>query len=222
MLKTFSEGISTGIDNEGISTGIDLFAIPTLEDRLKWAAYKLEADILKIPAGYRTAKQQRLVEADPEKIRKIPYYNRTDKQKIILRDFDKGEREKPREEALAREIEAGKVEGDWSRFKVGVNWMIGFPGLKNLMPSGKAVIREDVVTKLANKLQVGYAEIGKAISKAATRQMLTELEAKILRSLPIPQGKILWPKAGVVKAGAIKEEKSESYGEYYHKDTGWY
>jgi len=198
-LKSFSEGISTGTDSFQTD----------LSQRLVWRGYRREADILKIPEEYRTAAQQKMVETDPEKIKKIPTYQQTAKQKEIMRDLAKGKGR----EALLREITAGRKEGDWSRFKVLGTWVVSFPGLKNLAQPKKATIAETEVEKIENDLQVGRAAIGRAVSKAATRQMLTQLEAKIMKriALRVPMRmKILWPKT------------AEAKGEYYHKDKGWY
>ena len=206
MLKSFSEGISTGTDSFQTD----------LSQRLIWKGYRTEADILTIPEEYRTAVQQRLVETDPEKIKEISGYRRTAKQKKIMSSLTKGKRE----EALRREIEAGAKEGEWSRFKVGLHWMVRFPGLVNLAPPKKAMVREATVEKIENKFQVGRAAIGRAVSKAATRQMLTQLEAKIMKELSNAvwgmREKILWPKVEKV----VKEVAKK--GEYYHKDKGWY
>ena len=199
MLKTFSEGISTGTE---------LFQ--DLPQRLVWRGYRSEADILRIPEEYRTAVQQRLVETDPEKIKKIPGYQRTAKQKEIMRGVGKGKKM----ESLLREIAGGRKEGEWSRFKVLGTWVVSFPGLKDLAQPKKATIAETEVEKIENDLQIGRAAIGIAVSKAATRQMLTQLEAKIMKriALRVPMRmKILWPKAEVANKG-----------EYYHKDKGWY
>ena len=200
MLKTFSEGISTGTDSFQAS----------LSRRLVWRGYRKEVDILTIPEEFRTTAQHRLVEIDPEKIKKIPGYQRTAKQKEIMRDVGKGKKE----EAFLREIARGRKEGDWSRFKVNLTWMVSFPGLYQLAQPKKAMISEAEVEKIENDLQIGRAAIGRAVSKAATRQMLTQLEAKIMKriALRVPMRvKILWPKAEVAKKG-----------EYYHKDKGWY
>lgn len=196
-MKPFSENISTGSENTGdhFQTEFELRA---------WAKIIDPSKILRqVPEQHWTSGQRAIIGAlSVEDIRKFPGHLRTPEMEKKLR----AGRETERTEALIREAQKAVGEGNWSRWVRAGKAYLSFPGLKLLAQRGKAVIAERAVEKIEDDLKIGRMEIATAFQKAARREKLSAVEAKIMRRI----------------VRMVPMARSVRFGEYYHPDVGWY
>ena len=204
MIKTFSEGITTEAPEE-FTEVFQTEVFQTEFDLKRWKGVTDPIEILRdVPEEHWTNDQYGIInKLTTEQMRKIPSHFRTEEMKKWLGQLGRMKNEKEKIQATARlkrEAVAATQEGEWTRWKPqgSTNFLISFPALKDLAQPGKAAISEPVIEKIEQDLQIGRTEIGIAVGKAATRQMMTEEEAKIMKRL-VPhialRQKILWPRS---------------------------
>ena len=208
-MKTFSEGIPGNIQD--YSEKLEDFATINFEK-------------MKVVKGKRGPMKQRpeVVEKAIEELRQVMRGEKTfavDRRKAILNEYYKTiqlQRSKTKDIAIRRILEAEK---DYLKRILKTDFTAVAPVMKKTASTVKKVEKEAISdTTKAEKILNTVAAESKTLQRSLTKKTIQKLIPKIIPLLGA--GLLVLDLANRVKE--LLREKPEQFGEFYHRDVGWY